>query len=289
MAKITFLQPVAAAVVACGLSTAPAQAGSDRTFVSGTGTDSGACARAAPCRTFAFALTQTNAAGEIDVLNPGDYGPVTITKGINIINDGVGTAGITAGPGVNGVTINAGASDNVHLRGLTIEGLSGSNGILLNSGGYFAIENCVIQGFNNVGIIILPQGSVTGVLSKVITNWNGGGGIQVDGDAATRESLINVTVVDSVASNNAHFGIEAISSFDNAKPFVMLRNSVATNNGTGLSAVSNAALRVGHSVVAGNAVGVQVATGGVIFTYGDNDIDGNTTDNTGGLTPIVPH
>jgi hypothetical protein len=59
---------IAGALLACGLSAVPAHAAT-RTFVSGTGTDSGTCGRATPCRTFAFALTQTAAGGEIDVLD----------------------------------------------------------------------------------------------------------------------------------------------------------------------------------------------------------------------------
>ena len=96
MIKITSLSTIAGALLACGLSAAPAQAGPNRTWVSGTGTDSGACTRAAPCRTFAFALTQTAAGGEIDVLDPAGYGTVTITKAISIVNDGVGVAAIGA-------------------------------------------------------------------------------------------------------------------------------------------------------------------------------------------------
>jgi hypothetical protein len=112
MIKIETLPTIAAALFACGLSAAPAQAGPNRTWVSGTGTDRGACTRPAPCRTFAFALTQTAAGGEIDVLDPAGYGAVTITKAISIVNDGVGVAAIGAGSG-NGITINAGASDSV--------------------------------------------------------------------------------------------------------------------------------------------------------------------------------
>ena len=70
MIKTASLPTIAGALLAFGLSTAPAQAGPNRTWVSGHGTDSGACALAAPCRTFAFALTQTAAGGEIDVLDP---------------------------------------------------------------------------------------------------------------------------------------------------------------------------------------------------------------------------
>jgi hypothetical protein len=113
---ITSSSSIATVLLACGLFAVPAQAGPNRTFVSGTGTDSGTCSRTAPCRTFAFALTQTAAGGEIDVLDPADYGTVIINTAISIINDGVGVAAIQAGSSVNGVTINAGASDSVHLR-----------------------------------------------------------------------------------------------------------------------------------------------------------------------------
>jgi hypothetical protein len=231
MRKITSLQSIAAALLACGLSAAPAQAGPNRTFVSGLGTDSGACTRAAPCKTFAFALTQTNAGGEIDVLDPAGHGAVTITTAISIVNDGVGVAAIGAASG-NGVTINAGVNDSIHLRGLTLTGIgSGTNGIQFNTGGNLAIENCVIRGFKTSGIVISPSTSssfsvsntiasndgdfgilinptgsavVTGVLSKVTAN-NSATGIFVDGSLTTGSSL-NVTIVDSEASNNSQTG-----------------------------------------------------------------------------------
>ncbi len=316
MIKITSLPTIAGALLACGLSAAPAQAGPNRTWVSGHGTDSGGCPVTAPCRTFAFALTQTNAGGEIDVLDPAGYGAVTITKAISIVNDGVGTAGITASLFGNGVTINAGADDSVHLRGLTIEGLPNlTDGILFNTGENLAIENCVVRGFrtgifiapstsssfsvsntiasgviggSGYGISVQPQGSaaVTGVLSKVTAN-NNGFGIRVDG-SGTRGASLNVTLVDSEASNNAT-GVFAISFSGNAATAVMLRNVVASNNFTGLTAEGTAILRVAHSVVTGNNTGVSVSAGGKLFSYGDNDIDGNTNNNTAVLTPLPMH
>ena len=304
MTKIASLQAIAAALLACGLAAAPAQAGPNRTFVSGTGTDSGACTRPAPCRTFAFALSVTTAGGEIDTLDPAGYGPVTIIHAISIVNDGAGTAGITAGSG-NAITINAGTSDSVHLRGLTLTGLgTGANGIQFNSGGNLAIENCVIWNFtsaglniapsttstfsvsntiasNNsgvIGILVAPTGSalVTGVLSNVTAN-NNGTGINVAGTGAA----LNVTIADSGASNNTILGVGASS----AATSVLLRHVVASNNNTGLAAASST-IRVAQSVITGNVTGV-FATGGTIGTYVDNDINGNTTDITGTLTPIA--
>ena len=67
---------------------------------------------------------------------------------ISIVNDrvGVGFGSSASASSGNGVTINAGASDSVHLRGLTIEGLgSGTNGILFTTGGNLEIENCIIR------------------------------------------------------------------------------------------------------------------------------------------------
>jgi hypothetical protein len=287
MIKITSLS-IVGALLACGLSAAPAQAQAGRTFVSGKGTDSGRCPVTAPCRSFAFALAQTAAGGEIDVLDPAGYGSVIITKEISILNDGVGVAGIRPGSG-NGVTINAGASDSVHLRGLTIEGFSSAtNGIQFNTGGNLEIEKCVVRGFTNGiniapstsssfsvsntiasnnpndGILVQPNGSavVSGVFSQVTAN-NNFKGIFVIG-SFTPGASVSVTVADSVTSNNADSGVEAASASGHGAAAVMLRNSVASYNKFGFVAGGTATLRVAHSVVTGNNTGVQSGGGGIL-------------------------
>src|SRR5438105_15149189 len=65
------------------------QAQATRTWVSGVGDDVNPCSRTAPCKTFAGAISKTASPGEIDALDPGGYGAVTITKSITI--DGAGT------------------------------------------------------------------------------------------------------------------------------------------------------------------------------------------------------
>ena len=69
---------------------------------------------------------------------------------------------------------------------------------------------------------------------------------------------------------------------------VMLRNVVASNNNAGLDA-EGIILRVAHSVVTGNNTGVAMSGGGILYSYGDNDINGNVFDNTGVLTVITTH
>src|ERR1700742_1182796 len=96
--------------IACfGAVAAHAQA--TRTWVSGVGDDANPCSRTAPCKTFAGAISKTAASGEINVLDPGGFGGVTITKSITIRADHV-EAGVLVS-GTNGIIINAGANDRV--------------------------------------------------------------------------------------------------------------------------------------------------------------------------------
>src|SRR5262245_33822857 len=136
-----------ATLLALGMLAAPAQAQLARTWVSSLGNDANDCNRSTPCKTFQRAHDNTLALGEISVLDPGGYGAVTITKGISIINDGVGEAGALVSGGLNGITINAGPNGKVSLRGLTIKGIGfgGGNGIVFNSGNSLTIENCVVR------------------------------------------------------------------------------------------------------------------------------------------------
>ena len=124
--------------------------GSPQTWVSSLGSDANQCTRAAPCMTFAGAMAGTLPGGEIDVLDPGDFGPLIITKAISIYNVALGVGGIVPGPATSGIVINAGVKDVVNLRGLIFDGAtaSGTSGIVFNSGAGLNIENCVIQGFS---------------------------------------------------------------------------------------------------------------------------------------------
>ncbi|MGH6851620.1 MAG: hypothetical protein ACREDJ_00155, partial [Methylocella sp.] len=126
--------------------------------------------------------------------------------------------------------------------------------------------------------------AVTGILSKVITN-NNSDGIFVGGSLTGGASL-NVTIVDSEASNNSNVGVTANSSSGHPAAAVTLRNVVVSNNGAaGLDAEPNAIFRVAHSVFTWNG-SVVGTNGGTIQSYGDNDSDRNTNNNTGVLTPI---
>lgn len=140
------------------------EAQNTRSWVSGTGSDANACSRTAPCATFQGALAKTISGGEINALDPGGFGPVTINKAITI-DGGSSFSGITAAGTVNGVTIAAGNTDVVVLRNLTINGQTastpaGANGVRFTSGAALIIEDCIIENFDDHNINFVPTGGL---------------------------------------------------------------------------------------------------------------------------------
>jgi Right handed beta helix region len=294
------------------LPAAPATAGAARTFVSPTGSDSNLCTLVAPCRFFQAAFAQTNPGGEIAVLGTAGYNngaTFTINKAISIVNPGGFEAGIAVPSGGAGIVINAGASDAINLRGLTIEGGGvGNTGIEFDAGLSLNIENSVIRNLTalgvffrpnvvwntnlsisnslvadngNNGISVFPSGSavVTAIFNRVEVKNNTNTGILVDGLNST--GTLKATVVDSVATNHDVAGFEAITALGHAPTTLMVVRSVsANNNGSGVFASgSGATIRVTNSTLTGNNTG-WVASGGVVQSYGNNSIDGNTGNET---------
>ncbi|HEY3914092.1 MAG TPA: right-handed parallel beta-helix repeat-containing protein, partial [Verrucomicrobiae bacterium] len=101
-------------------STARAQA--TRTWVSGVGDDANPGSRTAPCKTIAGALAKTAAGGEIDALDPGGFGAVTILRALTL--DGKGPLASVLVSGTTALTISAGPNDVVTIRNFSINGLA---------------------------------------------------------------------------------------------------------------------------------------------------------------------
>jgi len=133
---------IAAGFLALGTGAASAQA--TRTWVSGVGDDANPCSRTAPCKTWAGAISKTAASGEIDALDPGGFGAVTITKAITL-DGGAGLASILVS-GTNGINVSAGPNDVVRIRNLSMNGILGGtgpglSGIRFNTGAALHIEH----------------------------------------------------------------------------------------------------------------------------------------------------
>jgi len=310
------MRPTALCMIAsallCAFQTAPAQAQPTRVFVAAQGLDGNACTFAAPCRTFQRAHDAVAANGEIDVLDPAGYGPLTITKAISI--QGHGFSGISFPNFGAGITISAGASDLVSLRGLILDGVAtGQIGVLFNSGGTLDIEDCVIRNFS-AGVYYKPSGSSAIIVSNTRLIGNHNNGILIDLTAATTvsgtldrvsmegaTSMIGsgltimaiasagsgagtFTVSDSVISNN-RFGIDAEATTGSVA--LMIRNSTVSNN-SNLGVISlggGCKVWITRSTIMGNGTGLS-SNAGQLISYGDNNVDGNSTD--GAPTSTIP-
>src|SRR6476620_6349297 len=270
-----------------------AYAQATRTWVSGVGDDANPCSRTAPCKTFAGAISKTAAVGEIDTLDPGGFGALTITKSITI--DGVsGLAGVLVS-GTNALIVNAGSSDVVILRNLDINGVgTGLAGILILGAGDVRVENCKIYGFSGRGIDDHRTSGHLFVTNTVVSNNGQTGILAMSGGSST----LNVTldhvqmhhngntgfaitggtramVVHSSATSNASHGFYADSA-----AILDLEDSVSFGNvNNGIAALSGATIRLSNTTVTLNGTGLYAAPGSNILSYGSNRIAGNAAGN----------
>jgi hypothetical protein len=324
----SFKRPlVAACLIAAGTLAyaAPAAAQATRTWVSGVGDDANPCSRTAPCKTFAGAISKTAAGGEINCIDQGAYGAVTITKAIALQCVGV-TAGVLHSA-TNGIVINAAATDNIFIKGLDINGAPpgspGLNGIRFLAGGSLTVENTVIRGAtgaapNGFGILFAPSGAAKlvvknssisnhgtasnggGILiqptgaggSAIVTldgvslNNNLAGGFKIDTTGNTNAAGVKATINNSDISANGGGGA-VVGPGGASGVSLLIANSSVSNNGAGIIANGGAAtVRVSDTIIANNGNGVIVAAGASVLTFGDNLLQGNGTN--GAFTGAIP-
>lgn len=228
-----------------------AQAQATRTWISGVGDDVNPCSRTAPCRTAAGAISKTAAGGEINCLDPMAIGTVTITKAITI--DCLQFPGGMLNTGTNGVTINAGVTDAVVIRGIEITGVaisgSGSNGVN--------------------GIRVLQAGSVT--IERVIVRGQSGGGLLIANGSHVEVAVNDSTFTSSGSPGTTSGGGIVVTPSGAGTVQLTLRNTRAVNNfynglvvDTGGSSAASGAVVVDIAAdsgsISGNINGVQVNT-----------------------------
>lgn len=291
------------------LPDAPAWAQATRTWVSGVGDDANPCSRTAPCKTFAGAISKTATGGEINALDPGGFGAVTITKAITISSEGF-EAGVLVS-GTNAIVINAPATAVIVLRGLDIEGLgTGLNGIRFLAGGALHVEDCTINNFARKGIAFEPSGVSKLFVKNTIVRNNridatNSGGILIKPalGGSARASLDDVrlennhfglrieggtqaTVNHSVATGNTVHGFIAEGTAVGAAE-LNLESSMSSNNGTnGVRAFQNGAIiRISNMVITGNQNGLS-SNAASIISFGNNSVAGNVVD--GSPTSTIP-
>lgn len=309
MRRFALLFWVVTAVCLCLGSTSPVLAQASRTWVSGVGDDVNPCSRTAPCKTFAGAISKTAALGEINCLDPGGFGSLTITKSIKV--DCHEIFGSVLNAGTNGIVIAfdsfTDARKTVRLRNLNFNGVNtGLIGVRIIGGANAAnsavvIEDCVIDGnFSGTarGISDERGGASELYVSNTSIRNMGASAVAVVPTAGARVDA----VLDNLRIHNAFFGIAVGIG---AK--VMVNRSTVSGNGatssgagTGLEVDSGGEMNVDNSVISSNGTGVQNsgtirlsnsdiafnATGitGTALSYGNNRISGNTA---AGTTPTL--
>ncbi len=285
-----------------------AHAQATRTWVSGVGDDANPCSRTAPCKTFAGAISKTAAGGEINAIDPGGFGQVTINKSITI--DGAGTQASILASGSTGVAVTAASTDIVILRNLEINGASaGTKGIYFISGGALHVENCTIFNFTGspgYGIDFEPGAASQLFVDNTSIRNNAGGGMLIKPGTAgsakvsledvrlennnygiRAEDNSKVTAHNCTAAGNAKNGFLAVSLTFPAE--MNLERCVSKNNGTNgiasvISAIGGSAIvRLSYVTVTNNTTGLLSTSSGQIISVfqngvGTNFVGGNTTD-----------
>jgi hypothetical protein len=250
--KKALLSVIFGMIAATMFYAAPAQAQATRTWISGVGDDANPCSRTAPCKTFAGAISKTAASGEIDCLDPGGFGAVTVTKSITLdCGGGVGgEVGSILASGTNGITINA-ASAFVKVRNMTINcgGLPGNaftclSGIKLINGSGLIVEH--------VGIFGAGQPSGTGTYAAV----------DFEPSAAAKLNMLDVecqygqgdgVLIKPQAGGSATATLDRVSCMQNAGSGVRVDN-------TNLPAAAGSNVTLFDSNMSGNSNGVLAYT-----------------------------
>jgi hypothetical protein len=314
MSKFRFTIKVLAIATFMFATVSIAQAQASRTWVSGVGDDANPCSRTAPCKTWAGAISKTAACGEIDALDPGGFGAVTITKSITL--DGSGTFASILASLVNGIVINAAATDVITIRGISINGFcNGINGINILQAKTVNVEDCVIFRFNtgngitvnetndlnlNVRNTVIRDNTLDGI--NTVTSGAANAikvtldNVRLSGNAngLHARSGSRVTAHNSVFSNNTTNGIFSDAAGANFSNVFVKDSQISLNGANGVRAGNAGNVGVSGATINQNMIdrnisnGVLISTGGVVNTFTNNSIIGNGTDGCPGCTGVGP-
>lgn len=247
-----------------------------RTWVSGVGDDVNPCSRTAPCKTLAGAISKTATGGEINVLDPGGFGAVTITKSITI--DGGGIIGSILSSGTNSIVINA-PNSNVTIRNFSINGAGttlGINGIRVLAVNKLLVENCTLANFsaNGIDFTSATTSANISIISTLIQN--AAGGISIAGASGSTGSAGN-TVVDG-----CHVQFMQNTGISISSGTASVSNSVVSGCGVGVRSNTGVTTQLSGNVITGNGTAFQGP--GTLTSAKNNSVTGNTAQ---GVTPTA--
>jgi len=279
-----------------------ASAQATRTWVSGVGDDANPCSRTAPCKTWAGAISKTAPGGEIDALDPGGFGALTITKSITLDGGGGQVASVLVG-GTNGIVIAAGATDVVILHNLRFDGLLGNgtttaspglDGVKILSAGTVVLDNLDIFGFNQNGIEVAAGASINVAINNCrIEN------VGLSGVTATTTSGTAVVAIDNlhnykcspcldggansdirISNSELALGGKGIRQLFAGSTITVLNSRLHGFNNDAIVSIGGSTVNVSGTTITRSAVtsgSAIVPNGGTIASDGTNILVDNTS------------
>jgi hypothetical protein len=299
---------VAAFIVAASVSLAHAQA--TRTWVSGVGDDANPCSRTAPCKTFAGAISKTAEGGEIDVLDPGGFGSVTITKAMTLDGThGSGFGSILNAGNIAGIIINVTGGTFVNTAVVTLRSLyfqaasqspsgtgSSSNGINYLKADRVNVFDCHFENEGNSGIrmALATTGSLfvqdcefTNVVTGITATTSSGTALVAANRISVQHSTSGVVLSGNALGmvTESYFGRliggSALQAGNGSTLDISHTKIIANSNG--INAVAGSTVRVNECEIFDNTNGFT-GTASSIQSGGNNKLAGNTSS----VTPTGP-
>ncbi len=279
--------------------TPPLDLSTQRTFVSGVGSDANPCTRARPCRTFQRAFSRTATGGEVVALDSSDYDPVTVDRSVSLVAPPGVEANIVASSG-RAITVDGGPDDIVTIRGLTLTSLAapgnGSSGIGYGSGGTLFVQDTTVTGFD-IGLDAVPIASASISVDDSLFSHDLTAALLFEGDTKghlhttidhTRfedgangvgvSQLSTAVLRDSVVTGFTNAGVAAFVGTS----VIDVENSLVTHSVFGVAAEDRGTARVSQTTIKENSVGVF----GNVLSFGNNRLSQNASD--GSFSGTIP-
>lgn len=306
----TFRSKVLAAAFLLAASISLAHAQATRTWVSGVGDDVNPCSRTAPCKTFAGAISKTAEGGEIDVLDPGGFGTVTITKAMTIDGThGSGFGSILNSGNIAGIIINVTGGTHVNdavviLRSLYFQAASqaptgtgsSSNGINYLKADRVNVYDCHFQNQGNAGIrmslastgsLFVEDCDFTNVNTGITATTTAGTALVQANHISVEHSTAGVVLTSNAQGmvTESFFGRNIGGSGVQAGNGCTLdvSHSKFISNSTGINAFAGSTVRVNECEIFENSTGFS-GNAASIQSGGNNKVAGNTAS----VTPTGP-
>ncbi|MGW1422394.1 hypothetical protein ACWAT4_20015 [Bradyrhizobium manausense] len=259
-------------MAAGGLFAGPAYA-AQTAYVQATTASPGACTQTAPCTTIAAGLAAASAGGEVVILDSATYNEsnaITKTVVITAPNRPI-IVPVSGQPAFTLATANVSLS----IGGVIIDGAGGTaSGIVVTNGKNLFVSDSSVRNFTAAGvaaIYVTPPSGVT--LNVFVTGSSTSGnnaGIVADGSAG---GSIRATLRSSLVSVNTHGGLTAIGG--SGSSVFLLHQVLLQGNGAAISASNGGGFLVDDCRIFGNSAGISASAGSFVYSYGNNNLNGN--------------